>query len=380
MFHLHCTLPSLIATPLAMVSMGWLFLSACDVDIINARKSLDAEASFDVFKTHVYPVFKARGCNSCHKAGAHPFAAVKIPDAYDKATEYVDFSDIENSPLVVESKNPNHKHGCSEASGECKENAEQLTEALQKWQASHISAEKDSLDFTIEKDADQGETGDYNDHKLEFPLNHLIDTDETGNVTLEVAVSKSTAAKLLILKNFKITTTDKPIYFKGLQPKRNGKLSADATKRRVCALVETSNKEILTQFSEINFTFEEGDSKPNKIAIGLIDLRIATSSDKCGDKSIGDVDLSQAKIDFETKSSGIGRIIQRSCVANCHTANKPPRLDLTVFDNLYDQRQDLIRRVECGAAVTNRQECMPPSTPNFFAKSQLVNWLTNLPQ
>lgn len=360
-----------------IVSIWWL-LSACSVDAINSRirHSADAQASLDLFEKYVYPLFDERKCASCHRedgmAKGHAFAAKKITTAHKAALRYVDFSDIENSGLVINSKDPKHKHSCDKASGECDENADKLIAALTKWQKSRNSNVEELLRYTEEKDADQGKTGDYTNHKLKFSLNSLVEGG-VGNVTLEITASKSTTTNLLTISDFKLTTTDKHIFLGGLRAKHNGKNSSDETKMRVCALVKPSDNEVLTQFYGITFVLEDANSSPNNIAIGLKDLRVAKDNDKCENRKSG---LSKARTEFNNKTSGIGKVIQDSCVSNCHV-NNTQRVDLAVFDNLYSKRQAIIERVSCGEGIN----CMPPD-PNVLGSSNkkwLLDWMNNLP-
>ena len=259
MFRLPTTLP-LQPILLVMVSIGVSFSSACDVDVITSRHSADAQASLDLFKKHVHPLFEEMRCASCHiskSSGVGAFADEDIAIAHTAAlaNQRVDFSDIENSKLVIQQDTS--KHNCDKDSGECANNAEKLIAALTKWQESRDSAAEKSLRFTVErdadKDADKDATGAY-EHELAFALNDLIDakTSKVGNVTLRVTASKDTSVNLLTLKDFKISTTYEPIFLGGLIAKRNGKLSSNRGMMRVCALVETSSDDKhLTQFGVI---------------------------------------------------------------------------------------------------------------------------------
>ena len=287
----------LIDLHVVMVSIGVLFLLAgCSMGEYSSRHSADAQSSLDSFRTHVHPEFTAMRCNGCHIIKDDPprlpaFADADIAIAHAAAEQIVNFNDVESSKFVTKQKS-RLGHNCDKPSGECDANAQKLITALTAWKASRDSSAEESLLFTDEKDADQGETGDYTDHELKFAINKLIGTDTSGNVTLEVTVSKSAQLETLTLTNFKLSTTDEPIFLGGLGAKRNGRVSTDDTKKRICALVKPDEDDdtILTQFGEIVFTFAEGDSSPNIIALGLKNLRVATASDKCGEKTINSVD------------------------------------------------------------------------------------------
>ena len=273
---------------LVMVSIGvLLFLfTACSVGVYSSRHSADAQSSLDSFKTHVHPLFTEMQCANCHisdedaAGNGAAFADEDIAIAHTAAlaNQRVNFNDIESSKLVTRQQGA---HNCNKPSGECEENANKLITALTKWQASRDSSAEESLIFTHEKDADQNKEEDYTNHELEFAINSLIGTAK-GNVTLKVTASKSMRAKILTLKNFKISTTDDSIFLGGLLAKRNGMPSTDYSKKRVCALVEPGGDDkILTQFSEIVFSLADEDSSPNMIAFGLNNLRVATDNDEC---------------------------------------------------------------------------------------------------
>lgn len=379
---------------LVMVSIGGLFfLTACSVEYISSRRTIDAQASLDVFKTHVHPVFKGRGCAGCHtsagQAKGHEFADEDIKKAHEKAKhpDYVDFSDIENSPLVIEAKNPKHKHGCDKAAGECDENAKQLIAALTKWQQSNDNAAEKNLRYTDAKDADQGKTGDYTDHKLQFSLNKLLNNNDAGNVTLEVMASKTSASDLLTLNNFKLTTTDKSIFLGGLVAKRNNMPNSDRSFMRVCTFAKPLSETNARDFSNIKFRFSlaNGDSSPNNISFGLKDLRIAKDDNKCGEESTTkQVDLTQAKADFS--GNGVGRIISTYCSRNCHHPNAIIEDDnnLKDFNVFYHLRGEAKKRIKC--INLRREQCMPPSGAYGSVpipdkdKQLLLEWLEALPE
>lgn len=278
----------LIGLPVVMVSIGVLFLlTACSIGEYSSRHSADAQSSLDSFETHVHPLFKTMRCNSCHFINetnpSHPpeFADEDIAIAHAAAEQRVNFNDIESSKFVTKQQNA---HGCEKSSGECGENAAKLIIALTTWRASRDSSAEESLSFSDEKDADQDKTeANYANHELKFAITQLIDNIQ-GNVTLKVTASKNMTTKILTLKNFKISTTDKPIFLGGLLAKRNGMASTDRSKMRVCAIVKpVDDDKILTQFSEMVFALADGDSSPNMIAFGLNNLRVATDSDECDD-------------------------------------------------------------------------------------------------
>ena len=371
---------------LVMVSIGGLLLlTACPIEHISSRHSADAQASIDLFKTQVHPLFEEMKCSGCHTSkgiGNGEFADEDIEIAHEAALaeSRVDFSDIKNSLLVTRQVPSNHN--CDKTSGECAQNAEKLIAALTKWQESRDSATDKSLLLTDEEDADQDETGDYTDHILKFAINKLIDANARGNVTLEVTASKNTAANLLTLKNFKLSTTHDHIFLGGLRAKRNGKYSSDLTKMRVCILVKAASDKSLTQFGEISFSLEDGDSSPNMIAFGLKDLRVATSDDECEGEKLDDTDLGEAQEDFNDKTNGVGQIISSNCTTRCHN----PRMsgqgsDLSSFDEFYKFRSEIIRRVDCSLPAYV-DKCMPksPETINNQQKQSLLNWLKALPE
>ena len=383
MFCFRATLP-LQTIYMVMVSIGGLLLlTACPVEHISSRHSADAQASLDLFKTQVHPLFKEMKCSGCHTSkgsGNGAFADDDIETAHESAETKVDFSDIENSALVTQQVPSNHK--CNEDSGECAKNAEKLIAALIKWQEGRDSATVKSLLLTDEEDADQDETGDYTDQILKFAINKLIDANARGNVTLEVTASKNTAVNLLTLKNFKLSTTHDHIFLGGLRAKRNGKYSSDLTKMRVCALVKAaSDKKSLTKFGEITFSLEDGDSSPNMIAFGLKDLRVATSDDECEGESIDGADLGEARTVFNDKIRGVGKIISSSCTTSCHNLVAEQGNDLSTFDDFYAARQEIIRRVDCSLqAYANK--CMPKPQRNNLQEEQkreLLDWLEALP-
>lgn len=293
----------LIGLHVVMVSIGVLFLlTGCAMGEYSSRHSADAQSSLDSFETHVHPLFKTMRCNGCHiineeRTNPPAFADADIAIAHAAAEQKVNFNDIESSKLVTRQQTK-EGHNCDKISGECDENAEKLIIALTTWQASRDSSAEESLSYTVEKDADKGETVDYANRELRFPINELIDNN-SGNVTLKVTVSKSMQTKILTLKNFKISTTDEPIYLGGLLVKRNGTDYTDRTKMRICALVKpVDDDKILTQFGELAIVFSDEDSSTNMIALGLNNIRVATASDECEGKTINsDADDASAQGD-----------------------------------------------------------------------------------
>ena len=385
MFCFRATLP-LQTIYLVMVSIGGLLLlTACPIEHISSRHSADAQASIDLFKTHVHPLFKGMKCAGCHNltggAKGDPFADEDIATAHKSAETKVDFADIKNSILVT--RQVPSSHNCNEDNRECAENADKLIAALTKWQEGRDSSSSKSLLLTDEKDADQGETGDYTDHKLQFAIDNLMNSNASGNVTLEVTASKNSSAKLLTLKNFKLSTTDDHIFLGGLRAKRNGKYSSDLTKMRVCALVKAaSDKKSLAKFGEISFSLDDGDSSPNMIAFGLKDLRVATSDDECEGEKLDGADLGEAQKDFDDKIKGIGKIISSNCTASCHNTTATRQgSDISTFGKFYTARQAIISRVDCNLA-TSADKCMPksPQKINTQQKQQLLDWLKALPE
>ena len=373
---------------MVMVSIGVSLLSACDVHPITARvNSADAEASSNLFKKHVYPLFEEMNCSSCHHAdGAakgHPFADEDIDVAYQSAKTKVDFNDIENSLFVTRQKEGRHNCG-----SQCDDNAKQLIAALTEWQEGADSA-VDDWRFTDEKDADQDETGDDSDYKLKFSINNLLADNTAGSVILSVTVIKISTdnSNLLILEDFAISTTDKPIYIGGLRAKRNGKLHSDKSKDRVCALVEPSDEDaILKQYGEITFSLESDDTSTNKIAFGLLNFRVAKEHDECEDND--NSEIAQAKTAFDDKSeNSVGKIISDNCLSSCHTSSTQGT-DISTFDNFYAARQEIKRRVACDNVTPNQRAtwCMPQGISGNWSSGQrndaqkqtLLDWLNNL--
>ncbi len=385
MFSFRATLP-LQTIYMVMVSIGGLLLlTACTIEHISSRHSADAQASLDLFKTHVHPLLTEMKCAGCHTSkGNGEFADEDIEIAHTAALaeSRVDFSDIKNSLLVTRQVPSNHN--CDKTSGECDKNAEKLIAALIKWQESRDSDAGKSLLLTDEKDADQGETGDYTDHKLQFAIDKLMNSNASGNVTLEVTASKSSSANLLTLKNFKLNTTADHIFLGGFRAKRNGKYSSDLSKMRVCTLAKPSSEKKTTEFSkiEISFSLEDGDSSPNMIAFGLKDLRVATSDDECEGESIDGDDLGEARTVFNDKEQDIGQIISSNCTTSCHNQISRQGSDLSTFDDFYAARQEIIRRVDCSLqAYANK--CMPKPQRNNLQEEQkieLLDWLEALPE
>ena len=285
----------LIDLHVVMVSIGVL-LTACSIVEYSSRHSADAKSSLESFQTYVHPEFVKMRCDGCHirKDDDPPrlpeFADKDIAIAHAAAEQIVNFNDIESSTFVTKQKSTNG-HNCNKTSGECDANAQKLITALTAWQASRDSSAEESYLFTKEINADNGKTGDYTNRVLRFAINELIDNIE-GNVTLKVTASKSTRLKTLTLTNFKLSTTDKPIFLGGLIAKHNGIVSTDESKDRICALVKPDEDDdtILTQYHSMVITLVEGDSSPNMIALGLKNLRVATASDECDGKTINSVD------------------------------------------------------------------------------------------
>ncbi len=370
----------LYALELVMVSIGSLFLlTACPIDPLSSRHSAEAQASLDLFETHVHPLFAEMGCQGCHNktgiARGHPFADDDIETAHEYAQTKVNFDDIKNSALVT--RQVPGGHSCDQNSSECDDNAKKLIAALTKWQESRDQAAEKSLSLTSEKDADLDEPGDYTEHRLKFSITKLIDADADtiGSVILEVAVSKSMIAKTLQLNNFIIKTTNVPIFLGGLIAKRNGKDSSDRTKMRACALVKPSDDDQnLTQF-DTTFSLTEEDSSPNNISFGLKDLRVATSEDTCGDESVAGNE--NAKRAFDDKTSVIGGIISDGCTTSCHnpTAGQVP--DLSTFAQFYTNRAAIKESVMCTSPEST--SCMPPAQATTWpGKQALLVWLETL--
>ena len=369
-------------TWLVMMSIG-LFLSGCPVNVVSTRRSIDAKASLASFEKNVYPLFEEMKCSSCHyesgEAKDKPFADSNTMIAHTSALEVVAFGDIENSSLVTRQRDG---HQCNKNNGECDNNIDKLVEALTEWEKSRLK-ERSSYLYTEEKDADS-ETS-----TLEFSLDGLL-KNPTGTVVLTVTATKNTSAQLLTVSNFKLTSPSDPIFIGGLKARRNGIDSAVMSFDRVCALVDKgANNKSLSQYSELAFSLTDGDGSPNKISIGLKDLRIATSEDKCGGEQIvadGSSTSSSGnnyEKQFNDKTSGIGKIISDNCTSSCHNTPTPSPekgSDLRAFYLFYSKRAEITRRVKCeGEDRPADGYCMPKNATNFPQKQQLLEWLAKLP-
>lgn len=370
----------LLATLTWLMMMGiGLFLSGCPLDTISTRRSIDAQASLASFEKHVYPLLQKMKCSSCHyeagEAKSKPFADSNTTVAHNSALKVVAFGDIENSALITRQRDG---HQCDKNSGECDDNIEKLVEALTEWEKSRAGKQSSYL-LTAAKDADG------NTSTLEFSLEGLL-TNPQGTVTLAVTVVKENSTRLLTLRNFKLTNPSDPIFIGGLKARRNGIDSAMQSLDRVCALIDKgADNKALPQYSEIVFSLSDGDEHPNKISIGLKDLRIATSEDKCaGEDIVADgngMAASSYENEFNNKASGIGKIIHDGCTKSCHNpAVNENGTDLSTFAKFSAARDKIITRVAC--EEINPDLCMPKidTDTSWRHKFTLLEWLTKLPQ
>lgn len=272
---------------MVMVSIGGLLLlAACSVGVHSSRNSADAESSLASFEQDVHPLFEQMGCAGCHitgKSGNGAFADENISVAHEAAKQRVSFSDIENSKLVTKQTGES-PHDCS---GECKT---RLIAALTEWKKNSDSTAEESSSNTeaINADTAGAENTDADQenytHILQFPITHRIDGSTAhSSVILTVSATKSSTVNTLTLKDFKITTTHDKIFLGGLKAKRNEQYHHDNTTRHICALVEANSIGKPLPFGEIVFSLGEV-STPNIIVFSLYGLRVATSSDTCGEK------------------------------------------------------------------------------------------------
>ena len=327
---------------------------------------------------YVHPLFEQMKCSACHhesgEAEEKPFADDNITTAYTSALEVVAFGDIENSALI---KKQREGHQCNKNSGECDNNIEELVEALAEWQKSR-AGEQPSYVFTAAKDA-EGSTS-----TLEFSLESLL-KNPTGMVTLAVTVTKNIPAQLLTISNFKLTSPSDSIFIGGIKARRNGIDSAVMSLDRVCALINKgAESKALPQYSEIAFSLTDGDHSPDKISIGLKDLRIATSEETCEGESVdgngNNVAGDNHENEFNNKDSGMGKIISDGCTSSCHNSTAQ-EADLSTFELFHSKRDQIRLRVQCQGKLPTDNYCMPRNKPEFTPeqRKQLLNWLEKLP-